>query len=371
MVQPAKVRAAFLLFLLLVPAAACTYEEGTDEPTRAVATESGALTVLRIGTNDDGLVPTRGQIEEFARQVAERSNGELAIEPVFRAGGDQTREWDQVVARKAISGELAMAVVPARAWDTEGVDSFRALSAPFLVTSDALIKEAVKPELADGMLAGLKDVGLTGLALFPEGPRPLFSFGSPILTPADVKGMVIRAPKSATNYSVLEALGAVPADIADEEFGNEVEAGNVGGAESSLAYADGLPGAHTKTGRAVVTGNLVLYSKINTLVINAKVMDGLDEGQRQILRDSAAFTRDWSTSLLSTLAAEARRYCEGGGTVVMATEGDLEAFHAATAPLTAELEKDHRTKVIIERLRGFAAGAPAEAAVEPCDFDTY
>lgn len=371
MVRAAKVRAAFLVFLLLVPAVACTYEDGTDEPTRAVATEPGARTVLRLGTNDDGQVPTRGQIEEFARQVEERSGGELVIEPVFRAGGNQIRAWDQVVARKAISGELDMAVIPARAWDTEGVDSFRALSAPFLVTSDALIKEAVKPAFADGLLAGLKDVGLTGLALFPEGPRLLFSFGSPILTPADVKGMVIRSPKSDTHYSVLEALGAVPTDLASEEFGNEVDAGNVGGAESSLAYADDLPTAHTKTGRAIATGNLVLYSKINTLVINAKVMDSLDEDQRRILRESAAFTRDWSTSLLSTLAAEARRYCEGGGKVVMATEGELETFLAATASLTAELEKDQGTKDIIARLRGFAAGAPAEAAVEPCDFDTY
>ena len=371
MMRPARLRGASLVFLLLVPAAACTYEEGTEEPTRAVAAGSGARTVLRIGTQDDAQVPTRGQIEEFAHQVAERSGGRLAIEPVFRAGGDQIRAWDQAVARKAISGELEMAVIPARAWDTEGVGSFRALSAPFLVTSGALIKEAVKPDLADGMLAGLTDVGLTGLALFPEGPRPLFSFGSPILTSADVKGMVIRAPKSATNYMVLEALGAVPADLADQEFGNEVEAGTVGGAESSLAYAHNLPTTHTKTGRAIATGNLVPYSKINTLVINTKVMDRLDDNQRRILREAAAFTRDWSTSLLSPLAAEARRYCESGGEVVVATDEQLGAFRAATAPVLAELEKDPGTRDVIARLRGLAADAPAEAAVEPCDFDTY
>jgi hypothetical protein len=64
-------------------------------------------------------------------------------------------------------------MIPARAWDTEGVTSLRALHAPFLVTSDELVAEIVDGELADELLAGLEDVGVTGLALLPEGLRHL------------------------------------------------------------------------------------------------------------------------------------------------------------------------------------------------------
>jgi TRAP-type C4-dicarboxylate transport system substrate-binding protein len=264
-----------------------------------------------------------------------------------------------------------MAVIPARTWDTEGVLSFRALSAPFLVTSSAVIKEVVKPEYAQGMLAGLKDVGLTGLAMFPDGPRVLFSFTTPILTPEDIKGKVIRAPLSDTNFAVLAALGAVPEDLAEQEFGGGVDAGTVGGAESSLANASNLPTATNKTGHAIATGNLVVHSKISTLVINDKALAALNAGEQQILQDAADYTREWASSLLSPLSMEARKYCEDGGAVVITTEEQVVAFREAAAPVYSTLEQDTGTRNLIAKIRDLAARTPADPAVEPCDYETY
>lgn len=371
MLKPAIPRAAFLAFAMVLPLAACTYEDNSDGPTQVATTAPADVKVLRIGTQDDGNVPTRGQIEEFARQVRERSGGYLVIEPVFRAGGGEVRAWDQLVAHRVMSGDLEMAVIPARTWDTEGVLSFRALSAPFLVTSSAVIKEVVKPEFAQGMLAGLKDVGLTGLAMFPDGPRVLFSFTTPILTPEDIKGKVIRAPLSDTNFAVLAALGAVPEDLAEQEFGGGVDAGTVAGAESSLAYASNLPIALNKTGHAIATGNLVVHSKINTMVINNQARAALSAEEQQILQDAADDTREWASSLASPLSMEARRYCQDGGKLVLATEEQLAAFHDAAAPLYNTLEQDAGTRNLIAKLRELAARTPPDPAVEPCDYDTY
>jgi TRAP-type C4-dicarboxylate transport system substrate-binding protein len=371
MEKPAKLWAAALAVGMLLATVSCTYNDSTEDPTQPATTAARTAKVLRIATQDDANVPTRGQIEEFVRQVEDRSHGSLVIEPVLKAAGDGAGAWDQAVAHRVMSGDLEMAVVPARAWDTEGILSFRAFSAPFLVTSSAMTREVVKPEYGQGMLAGLKDVGVTGLALLPEGPRILFSFASPILRLADIQGMVIRAPLSGTNYAVLEALGALPRDLADREFGDGVGAGTVGGAESSMAYASNLPGAKTRTGRAIATGNLVVHSKISTLVINDKARTALSAEEQRILQEAADSTRDWASSLLSPLADEARRYCEGGGKVVMATDQDLNAFRDAAAPVYAVLEQDAETRRLIARLRDLAARTPAEPAVEPCDFDTY
>jgi len=370
-VKSAKPWAAILAFGVLLAGVSCTYRDSTEDPTQAVTTANPGSKVLRIGTQDDGNVPTRGQIEEFARQVQDLSDGSLVIEPVYRAGGDGEGGWDQRVAHRVMTGDLEMAVVPARSWDTEGILAFRALSAPFLVTSSAMIREVVKPDYAHGMLSGLKGSGVTGLALFPDGPRVLFSFTDPILTLADVKGMVIRAPLSATNYAVLESLGAVPKDLADQEFGEEVESGTVGGTESSMAYASNLPGAMNKTGHAIATGNLVLHSKISTLVINDKTKAALTAEEQQVLQEAADATRDWASSLLSPLSREARKYCEDGGKVVLATDQQVAAFHDAAARVYGFLEQDADTRNLIERLRALAARTPGEPAVEPCDYDTY
>ena len=97
---------------------------------------------LRIGTNDGDDAPAAASIEEFASQVDALSGGAVAIEPAWRAGGpDPHQDWDQVVARMVVSGELDMGLIPARAWDTEGVLSLRPLVAPFLVDSDALASD--------------------------------------------------------------------------------------------------------------------------------------------------------------------------------------------------------------------------------------
>ena len=103
----------------------------------------------------------------FAREVEALSDRKLRIKLVWKAAG-MARAWDQRVARKVIAGDLDMGMIPARAWDTEGVTSMRALHAPFLVTSDELAREVVTDDLADEMLAGLDELGLVGLALIPR-----------------------------------------------------------------------------------------------------------------------------------------------------------------------------------------------------------
>ena len=124
--------------------AGCT---GAGEGTKAGG--QAAPVILRIGTDDFQGHPAADQIEEFARQVDELSEGGVRIEPVWNAAGDTGEDdWDQKVARMVVAGELDMGMIPARAWDTEGVTSLRALNAPFLITSDELAAEVASSELA-------------------------------------------------------------------------------------------------------------------------------------------------------------------------------------------------------------------------------
>lgn len=346
--------AGFLVFGLILSATGCAYEI-VENPT-----------VLRLGTAEDGQGPAGDQIEEFARQVETRSGGKLLIQPVWRAGGQELWDHDQAVARSVVSGELDMALVPSRTWDSEGILSLRALSAPFLVTSSGVLKDAVEPELADEMLAGLDEVGLKGLTLIPEGLQLLFSFRTPILTPADTEGMVIRAARSTTSYKAMAALGAVPVEVQELQFADQDDPGQLGAAESSFAYAAQLRPARTKTGLAIATGNVIMSSKANTLVINMKPLDELEEGDRQVLSEAATSTRHRASELLPGLSEEARKYCRNGGTVVTASRQQVDAFRLAMTPVYAELEQDPHTRDLIARLRDLAARTPAEAAVEPC-----
>lgn len=315
---------------------------------------------LRIATDDEPGRPAAAQIEEFARKVKELSRGTVIIEPVWKAVGHDKDDWDQAVARQVMSGEVEMALVPARAWDTEGVSSFAALHAPFLVTSEAMLSKVTEPAIADEMLSGLDKVGVSGLALFPESTRMLFSFNGPAVVPSDLAGKFVRAPRSDTTYALLTAFGATPDDLVGEAFPDNLGAGKVVAAESSFAFADTLPAAST------ATGNVILYPKVNSLVVNMKAFQALSETQRQTLKEGAAASRTWAVDTMTDTTDDAAMFCKNGGTIVTATEGQVAAFKAAATPVYAKLEADPDTKTRIAKIRKLAAGEPAPAPIRPC-----
>jgi len=233
---------------------------------------------LTIGTNDTPDRLSASIIEEFARQVAQRSDGGLVIEPVWRVGDGQA-DWDQQVARQVVSGELDLGMIPARAWDTEGVSTFQALHAPFLVDSDELMDAVVADPIAQEMLVGLEDEGVTGLALVPESLRRPFSFGEPVLAPADLAGQGIRMPTSNVGNATMEAVGARPTDAVGEgeQFPDSIADGSIVAAESSYDGAQNLPQ------RSVGTANVTLFPKVESLVANSEVLAGLTGTQREVL----------------------------------------------------------------------------------------
>ncbi len=150
--------------------------------------------VLRVATDDESGRPTTAMIEAFAREVQQRSDGALVIEPAYEAAGLAVPDWDQQVARLVTSGEMEMGLIPSRAWDTEGVTSLRALNAPFLIQSDAVMHDIVAGPLAEPLMSGLSAAGVTGLALFPESLRHPFGLSEPLFGPVDYAGQSVHAP---------------------------------------------------------------------------------------------------------------------------------------------------------------------------------
>ena len=331
----------------------------SSEPTGPTGSQ---VVTLRIGTDDEPGLPAADAIEEFARQVTERSDGQIVVEPVWHAAGAHVDDWDQAVARMVVDRELDLGLIPSRAWDTEGVTSLRALNAPFLVTSKALVDEIVTSDVSEELLAGLDEIGITGLALLPEGLRHVFWWDRPLVAADDFAGAIVRAPRSATTYALLEALGAKPDDLVlGPGFDAGVADGSVAGAESSFALATGLPGSWT-----TAAGNVTLFPKVNSLVANAEAFAELTPDQRAIIAAAAEGTRDWAMANTVDEAAAAEAYCAAGGTVVLADSAQIESLVVASRPVYEELERDGSTKRSIERIRALAEDAPPPAEIAAC-----
>ncbi|MFZ0625809.1 MAG: TRAP transporter substrate-binding protein DctP [Acidimicrobiia bacterium] len=334
------------LFMAIVLAACTSATAGTK------AGGTPAPITLKIGTDDYPGKPASDQIEEFARQVAELSGGSIVIEPVWHAAGDGG-DWDQRVARLVISGDLDMANIPTRAWDTEGVTSLRALNAPFLITNDELVAEVINGDLAAELMSGLEDIGVKGLTLLPEGLRHPFGFDEPLMGPGDYAGKTIRTPTSATTKAVFAALGAT---VTDEE--------------PDFATQDGWESAYILQPEGVATGNVVFYPKVNSIVINAATFDELSSEQRAILEQAAAGTRSWATDVLPGDAAASAAFCAADQAVVLASDADVTALEQATASVYDELEADPLTKDLIAKIRDLkvVGDSPTATATACGDF---
>lgn len=335
---------------------------GCDEGETDKAGGSGPPVTLRIGTDDAPHRPASDAIEYFAEQVGELSDETIRIVPEFRAAGENIRAWDQQVARMVISGELDMGMIPARAWDTEGVTSLRALQAPFLVTDDELLDRVVDEEdIADQMLDGLEDAGVVGLALMPEGLRHPVGFGRPLLSAADYEGATIRAPLSDTTYDLLRALGARPVDLASDEFEQAAGAGELHGVESSYQFAADLPR------QPEITGNVVLFAKVNAVVINSKTWSELTDEQRATLEEAADLTRQHAIETRVEDADAAAEACETGTSVVAASQADIDGLVAAAQEVYDELEQDPQTKELIEQIQVLKGEASAPPGAPSCE----
>jgi TRAP-type C4-dicarboxylate transport system substrate-binding protein len=360
-----------VVLALLAGCAAGGPPDSADDAAAAVdkAGGSGGTVVLTMGTEGRPGRPDAEQILHFARQVAERSDGRIQIEPVWSVAGFEIDAdpvgypgWDQLVAHAVVAGDLDLANVPARAWDTEGVTSLRALTAPLLLTSEELVAEVVSSDLADGLLAGLQDVGVVGVGLPPEGLRRLFAFGNPPASATPWAGGIVRAPRSSTTYAFLEALGGEPDDLPGggrDRFEDGVRDGTVLAAESSFEFAGTLPGPVTALGGAP------LFPKVNTLVANADAFGSLAEADQQVVRDAAAATVAWAIETMPNESEDARVFCERSSIAPGIPTVDLEE---AAARVEDELREDPATATLIDAIRELAGElGVTPTSIEPCD----
>lgn len=315
-------------------------EAGIDRPESPIT--------LRLGTGDSRTAPAADQIRWYARRVADLTDDAVKIKPVWLAAGD-IPGFETAVAQQASDGELDLALVASRAWDTLGVDSLRPLNAPFLVNTDELVAEVVTGPVQESLLAGLDDAGVVGWGLWPEGLRHPFGFGAPLNAPADYDGTLIRAPYSETTRQMFRTLGADTTDGA-------VDPAEQRGAESAYRLAP--------AGEA--TANVVFYPKINALVVNDNIDSALTDEHREALVQAALETTSWVVDTRPSDNEAARTFCDEGGRIQSATPAQVEAMMAATRPVTEAMLAEEVTGPIVKEIEALAKSVEPEAPLADC-----
>ena len=334
--------------LLGVLAAGCGSDGGGDK-----AGGTDAPVTLRLAVAYSAQEPDASAVRDFASRVKKLSGGSLRVRVVFDAAGHQSSAPEERVARMVRDGDFPLGWIAARAWDRRGVTSLQALQAPFLVDSQALLARIATGPLASRMLAGLDDDGYIGLALVPDRLRHPLGVRHPLASLEDFSGARVRVIPSRASDALMQALGATPVHVSNEDVHTAMSHREIDGSEIALGG--------TLAGGRYLTPNVTLFAKALTLFADRSAFDRLDDDQRSVIRRAAEQAVARVVAHPPSESALLREFCEAGR-VVMATDADAAALGTAAQRVYAQLERDALTKELIAGIRKLKAQTPATPA---------
>ncbi len=248
-------------------------------------------------------------------------------------------------------GKADVAVVRADQLVAAGATSLAVLQVPMLVTSVEQADRIAADPVAADLMSGLDSIGLVGLALVPGGLRHPFGYRSPLLVPADYRGQVFNTRPGAGVDALFAALGASTDNSLDEQRAENARTGAVRGIEVSLQQqrAADLP--------AVVTSNVVLYTKFDVVVVRAAIWDSLSGAQRDALRAQAVAAGAKAISERDTESEALERWCStDGASSVMATPDQIAALRDALQPVVDGVSADPQSADLVRRVAALGEG---------------
>jgi TRAP-type C4-dicarboxylate transport system substrate-binding protein len=346
---------------IALAAALITLAVGVGNSLAGPPQKTGSVVTLTLGATEGRGRPSTGIAEAFAARTKALSKGTLVVKIAYDSGGGNgtplgLQESNLVALVR--SAKVDLAIVPTRAFDFQGVSSFQALQAPFLITTDAGMDRATTGLTAKQLESGLPKLGLTGLALVPEGLRRPFGFRKALVSPADFAGIRFGASRTKALLDLLRVFGATPANYDSQAIEKGINNGTIAGADSTLALA--ADGALPRLG--FTAGNLAFFPKVDALVANASTLKRLSSEQVTTLRKAAASGRTWALRELTERKGR-DAYCKAGGTVVIAPSSSIAALRAKAAPAVAAMRADPLTRTLITEIGGMVA---AGGTVAPC-----
>jgi TRAP-type transport system periplasmic protein len=313
--------------------------------------QSGRKSVVLTLANGNG---EQSELKPFIDEVARLSGGAIRIELRSNWRRGQVA-YENGLIRDVNAGKADLGWAGSRAWDSLGVNSFRALHAPLLVDSYALEGQVVRTPVVTEMLRSLRQIGLVGLGVLPGPMRKPLGVRRPLLEPADYLGLKFGVQQSRVADATMRALGAEPVSF---PAGSDIS--RFDGVEQQIAA---IEGNRYYAVAKFLTSNVNLWPRPLVLFANRRAFHRLTPGEQSVLRRAATNVVPGQIALDRRMDRDASDViCRGGFmTFATVTPADLASLRRAVQPVYDRLERDPGTRGAIraiERLKRALRIAP-------------
>lgn len=244
----------------------------------ATAEETVEPIVIQIGYANNPGEPLDLAVNEWARLIEERSNGQMVME-IFPSSqlGSKNDLIDQMLA-----GDSVITLADGAFYADRGVSDFGIVFGPFIFDSWDEAWKLTKSDWYQEQSDKLAEKGLRILTSnWKYGDRHTMTV-KPVRTVEDLKGMKIRVPNNTIQIKGFEALGATPTPMALGEVYTSLQQGTIDGLENPLTVL--YNGKFQEVAKYLILDGHV--KNFTTWVAGEDFFNSLTAEQQQILMET-------------------------------------------------------------------------------------
>lgn len=242
------------------------------------------------GNSDDNLTfklahnlneqhPVHLSLTEFARQIEEKSNGQMKADifPNAVLGSEQE------VLEQLQAGVVDFTKVSAAALTTYS-NAYNAFTLPFVFVDKEHYFRCMESEAIQRLYQDTHDQGFIGLTYYDSGARSFYTVDKPILHPDDLRGLKIRVMGLESQINMIKALGGSPIGMPYGDVYTSLQTRVIDGAENNETALTN--GRHGEVAKHFSYSEHTMIPDI--LVISSKLWDALTDEQQEIIKEAAA-----------------------------------------------------------------------------------
>jgi len=294
------------------------------------------------------------ELQAFADEVAKRSDGTIRIRFRDRWRWGQ-RNYEPALVRDVAAGKADLGAVGSRVWNALGVQSFDALTAPFVVDSYALQRDVLQSDVPDAMLRSIEPLGVVGLGLLPGPLRYPLAAPGPLLRPDDYAALRVGYASGRARDTLL-ALGAKPVVVSGDERWRGIDA-----VERSINQIAVI--GYDQSARHL-TANVPLWPRPLVVFASRKAMARLSGAQRSLLRDAMRAAVPGALNIARKAEREGMAsLCRRGIDPAQASDDDKAALRDAVAPVLDGLRRDPQTRASLDAITAMRERTDPEPAL--------
>lgn len=322
-----------ILVILLVIAltmgvlAGCGTNNAGESSNKEGESGSAQKYTFRVSTNHPAEHPMTEALYVFAKEVNERTSGQVEVK-VYPAAqlGEETE-----VIEQAQQGILEF--VRISAGNMSGfapmMDIF---SVPFLFRDADHYWKVLNGSIGEEIFKDLENKQLKGIAYYEAGARSIYNSVRPINKPEDLKGLKIRVMPSQVMIKTIEAFEAIPTTTTFAEVYSALQTKVIDGAENSPISL--LTMKHYEVAKYF---SLDEHMRIpDMMVMSLKKWNEMPEEIQKAIMDAARASQEYQIKAWAEFEEETMEELKAKGVKINTV--DQAAFAKVVEPLIDELK---------------------------------